>query len=127
MRCVDADAIMSGFCNDCQSREHCKEWDRKCSGYEDFKRILDKAPTIDTQIVKKADWQIGDEIRDEELNSNAIIVGVYEHQYECITFNGSDFDAFNIPCDGTIVGYKRTGKHFEQISEMIKIMGGNAE
>lgn len=69
------------------------------------------------------DWQIGDEIRDEEINSNFIIVGIYEHQYECIAFNGSDFDTFNIPRGWELIGVKKTGRYFPQIQEMINMMG----
>ena len=67
-------------------------------------------------------WQIGDEIRDEEINSNLILVGIYEHQYECIAFNGSDFDTLFIPRGWELTGLKKTGRYFPQIQEMIKIM-----
>lgn len=67
------------------------------------------------------DWKIGDEIRDEEMDANAIIVGIYKDHYECIAFNGSDFDTF-VETFPWSLWWSKTGRNFSQIAEMIKIM-----
>ena len=64
------------------------------------------------------DWKIGDEIRDEVTGTNAIIVGIYEDHYECIAFNGSDFDTFIVETST----WNGTGRNFSQIAEMIEII-----
>lgn len=61
------------------------------------------------------------EIRNEEINANAIIVGIYKDHYECIAFNDNDFDTIIIPLVETFM-WNKTGRNFSQIAEMIKIM-----
>lgn len=67
------------------------------------------------------DWKIGDEIRNEEMNATAIVVGIYKDHYECIAFNGSDFDTFIEPFGETFM-WNKTGRNFLQIAEMIKVI-----
>lgn len=67
------------------------------------------------------DWKIGDEIRNEEMNATAIVVGIYKDHYECIAFNGSDFDTFIEPFEETFM-WNKTGRNFLQIVEMIKVI-----
>ena len=67
------------------------------------------------------DWKIGDEIRDKEINTNAIIVGIYKDHYECIAYNGNAFDTFIVPKTELYL-WNKTGQGFPQIAEMIKIM-----
>ena len=58
MRCVDADALMNSFCNDCQGREYCKKYNNKCSSYEDLKEMLDNAPIINIESPEQSEWRI---------------------------------------------------------------------
>jgi hypothetical protein len=66
-------------------------------------------------------WKIGDELRNEEINANVIIVGIYKNHYECIAFNDNDFDTFIVPLEETFM-WNKTYRNFSQIAEMIKII-----
>lgn len=79
--------------------------------------IQDDKNEADTD--NEREFGIGDELRDDETNTNAVIVGMYEDHCECIAFNGNDFDTLSIPKTELYL-WDKTGRNFSQIAEMIE-------
>lgn len=49
MRPIDADAVLSSFCDNCPNQAYCEDRESKCSAYSDIEEVLTNAPTVETE------------------------------------------------------------------------------
>lgn len=70
-------------------------------------------------LINADEIKIGDELSDPEAGiPSIIVVGKYPDHFECIAFNGSDFDTFTVR-KNELSDYEKTGGNFPQIGEML--------